>query len=824
MNVRHLIPLVALCVARAAGADELNSGRDARARGSVSISVGHGSACAVLADRTAKCWGTNEFGQLGTGQQAGQGSAMLPPTAVAGLTDVVSIGAGRVVTCALIGDGTVKCWGTGAAGDGTGGTRLTPVTVLTSAARPLRGAKALAVGAAHACAVVATGEVYCWGANASKQLGDATATQRLYATRVSTTNRFVDVTAGDEHTCALRSNGEVWCWGADRQNQLGDYANAATATPRRVPDLPAARAVVAGATHTCALTAGGELECWGDVHGQAAARDRTCKQTYDNSGNPIGCFVQYPGDHRIQPPGLTGVKSMSLGLNFSCALLADGAVQCWGSNDFRAIDDGPPSPRAPVLMAVQDTIELSSGSSTTCAVDGRGDVRCWGANFGGEAGDGTGRRRSASAPHLLTLGQPVQGARASTAQGGYHACLVPANGGGAQPRVKCWGSNANGQLGTGAPGPLLLTPTLSAPLAQGEWPVAVDTGSYFSCALTQRGHAQCWGYSSSGALGNGSTGTQPAPGPVVALDSAVQVAAGSEHACALLASGRVRCWGANAFNQLGDGTTHLRTAPVDVLADASTPLEGVTQLALGAYHACALKADGTVRCWGYNGYGALGVGGAAAPPYAAASPQLTSRAVAVSAGWFHTSVLLDDGTVQSFGLNTHGELGDGTTTSRSTPVTFKDSGCTHAVTTTGAALVSGCNSVATAVCALDAYCCATSWDGLCVAETASFGAARAVALSAGSYSTCAVLGNGSLTCWGENDQAQLGDGTYVDKPTPFRAVPAARATHASMGRYGACAARSGPAPRLGCWGTNGSGLVGDGTTKPRTTPVWTTSF
>ncbi|MBL8954393.1 MAG: hypothetical protein JNK82_26685 [Myxococcaceae bacterium] len=836
LRLRAVTLTLALALAtlgRPASAEELNAGRSARARGAVAISVGYTSACAVLKDRTVRCWGTNEFGQLGTGQLDITGmkptdpasETIHQPAPVAGLNDAISVSVGRVLACALVSNGTVRCWGAGGTlGDGTLEDRPAPVTVLTSAGTPLWGAKALSVGAGHACAVVASGDVYCWGSSSERQLGDGTATDRLFAQRVTGTHRFTDVVAGDVHTCGLRSDGQVWCWGGNLKNQLGDFSGTSSGLPKRVPEIANARSLAAGATHTCATLASGTLECWGDTYAQSTGRDETCTAVTDSDGGVIGCRGVYGNQKKVADPRLTQVKSVSAGTNFSCALLAGGAVHCWGSNDLRAIDMGGPAPRHPNVVPLTDTIALASGGSSSCALDAKGDVRCWGANLSGELGDGTDAPRGPDTAYLVPLGKPVLGAKALSSGGAGFTCQVNANGDGANGRLKCWGLNASGQLGTGATSAPRLTPGYAAIFPGGEWPLTVDSGNAFSCSLTQRGRVLCWGNGTLGALGNGVLGVQTAPASVTGLGDVQQVATGGDHACAVLADGAVKCWGHNVFGQLGDGSTTQRNTPVPVFIEAGKPLDGAVQVALGAYHGCALKADGTLRCWGYNGYGALGTGNTTNTVYASATPVLAGRAVAVSAGWYHTAVLLDDGRVQTFGYNGFGELGDNTTTTRLSPVLTTDSGCAHAVTVTGAALVSGCNQVATAVCAADAYCCATSWDATCVSETASLGVGRAVALSAtGGHSTCAILGNGALTCWGANDLGQLGDGSSVNRATPFRATPAVGVSQVSTERAHVCAARSG-APQLGCWGANAQGQVGDGTTTPRSTPVWVTSF
>jgi alpha-tubulin suppressor-like RCC1 family protein len=174
-------------------------------------------------------------------------------------------------------------------------------------------------------------------------------------------------------------------------------------------------------------------------------------------------------------------------------------------------------------------------------------------------------------------------------------CALRANG-----ALLCWGENGDGQLGDGTTTDRL-TPVAVSELSSA---IAASVAPFFSCAVLADGSVRCWGQGAFGALGDGTNTDHLAPGPAVSgLSSAVAIAAGTVWACALRADGTVRCWGANGHGELGDGTTTFQPTPVAV-----SGLSNAVAITAGAGHTCALRADGTVGCWGLNNEGQLGDG------------------------------------------------------------------------------------------------------------------------------------------------------------------------------------------------------------------------
>jgi alpha-tubulin suppressor-like RCC1 family protein len=605
------------------------------------IAAGDYHTCALTTTGGVKCWGYNSFGQLGDGTISTNNPT---PMDVSGLTSGVSaIAAGDYHTCALTTTGGVKCWGYnsfGQLGDGTISTNNpTPMDVsgLTS------GVSAIAAGDYHTCALTTTGGVKCWGYNSFGQLGDGTTTGSATPVDVSgLTSGVSAIAAGGSHTCALTTTGGVKCWGDNSSGQLGDGTTTDRFTPVDVSGLTSGvSAIAAGDLHTCALTTTGGVKCWGlNDSGQLGDGTTTDRAT------------------PMDVSGLTsGVSAIAAGGSHTCALTTTGGVKCWGDNDSGQLGDGTTTDRAtPVDVSglTSGVSAIAAGDYHTCALTTTGGVKCWGYNNSGQLGDGTTTARfTPVAVSGLTSGV------SAIAAGGFHTCALTTTGG-----VKCWGDNNLGQLGDGRTPTNSSTPVAVSGLTSGV--SAIAAGGFHTCALTTTGGVKCWGYNSSGQLGDGTTTARFTPVDVSGLTSGVSaIAAGGGHTCALTTTGGVKCWGDNFSGQLGDGTTTDRATPVDVSGLTS----GVSAIAAGGFHTCALTTTGGVKCWGDNSSGQLGDGTTTDRATPMDVSGLTSGVSAIAAGGGHTCALTTTGGVKCWGRNFSGQLGNGLgVTERTTPV------------------------------------------------------------------------------------------------------------------------------------------------------------
>jgi len=250
------------------------------------LAAGAGFTCAILAAGKIRCWGDNSYGQLGS-SAVKTGEYSTAPVTVGSVSGARSLAAGATHSCALLQDGGVQCWGLDDAGQ------------LGDAAHPVQGATAVAVGARHSCAVV-QGGVVCWGDNSAGQLGasDGNAMAPL--------SGATDVAAGGNESCALRSDGSVLCWGSlDPSCKVG-----CGQAPSQIQLTGPATKLAVGPIEACALLDAGSIECW----------DMT------------------RGPHLVK--GVNRAKDLDIGGGFGCAVLADASVVCWGDNSTGQLGNG----------------------------------------------------------------------------------------------------------------------------------------------------------------------------------------------------------------------------------------------------------------------------------------------------------------------------------------------------------------------------------------------------------------------------------------------------------------------------------------------------
>jgi alpha-tubulin suppressor-like RCC1 family protein len=356
---------------------------------------------------------------------------------------VAAIAAGADHTCALLGGGHIECWGANGAGQLGDGTRSgpqscdgspcarTPVLV-----RGLSDAVAIAAGGAETCAARRGGAIDCWGAGVgAKPLA------------VGGVSGAVSISVGGEEACALLGGGGVECWAANAASRGGAAA---------VGGVRNAVAISAGAQHACALIAGGSVECWGaNGYGQLGT---------GTSVGPQNCAGAACSRVAVTVAGVSGAVAIAAGDDHTCAIVAAGAVDCWGYNFAGELgvgtSSGPAvcsggewcSPRAIAVAGLSGASSIAAGGDHTCVI-AAGALDCWGYNSYGQLGDGQSGGPQTCYWQLVRCAKtPVASgglARVvAVAAGGDHTCAVLAGG-----RISCWGADWFGDLGDGAPAP-----------------------------------------------------------------------------------------------------------------------------------------------------------------------------------------------------------------------------------------------------------------------------------------------------------------------------------------------------------------------------------
>ncbi|MBI1379051.1 MAG: hypothetical protein GC157_16460 [Frankiales bacterium] len=333
------------------------------------------------------------------------------------------------------------------------------------------------------CAVRESAMIYCWGANASGQLGRGDVNPSLAVAPVTSplTSLARSVSVNNATVCALMLNRTVKCWGANNQGMVGNgTTSAAVSTPTTVPGLTNVAAVTVGLNATCAVRQDGTVWCWGNPQWPG--------------------FTGFPStqqDSPVKVAGITTATDVSLGGLHACVRRVDKRVVCWGANDSGQLGDGTTSPRTGLVTVagISDASAVVVGYNDSCALRAGGTVSCWGDNSYGALGAAT------SATHSATP-VPVFGVAGATslAMSPYGGCVTIAG------LVKCWGTDDLGRLGDGQYVTQAAPVRATASLAKA---TSVWSSYWGSCEIADGGRVWCWGNGSGGRLGDGTSNNAP---------------------------------------------------------------------------------------------------------------------------------------------------------------------------------------------------------------------------------------------------------------------------------------------------------------------------
>lgn len=428
-------------------------------------------------------------------------------------------------------------------------------------------------------------------------------------------------TGSDASTTVASPDGSAGLDGSTNDPDGSSGGDADTGTP-----LPEKSSVLAASGRSsCAILENGSMKCWGRNHAAAFGLGDA------NLGD-------VPSELGAALPALdlgTGrtVVAMAPGDIHVCALLDTGAVKCWGSGNAGQLGyDGSFTGQfgdalpAVKLGAARFALEIGVGYAHSCAILDDHSLKCWGLASSGQLGLGDTSDRGDQVGELGDALPKVDLGTGRTARqlrvGRLHTCALLDDG-----TVKCWGRNQEGQLGVGdainhGDSPGTMGDALPAvDLGTGRTAKQIDAGDDHTCALLDDDSVKCWGYGGRLGVGDPNHRGSVAGGmgdalPAVALGAgrtARRISAGGYHTCAILDDGSVKCWGHNEEGQLGLGDTDARGDGPNEMGDALPAVDlgpGRTALEISAamLHTCARLDDGTIKCWGRNAEGQLGLG------------------------------------------------------------------------------------------------------------------------------------------------------------------------------------------------------------------------
>ena len=331
--------------------------------------------------------------------------------------------------------------------------------------------------------------------------------------------RVVDLSTWKATTCAVLSEGHAFCWGDNRSGQVGDGT---TTTPKLSPVLVKGLTnvvkIAAGVGHTCAILSDRTVNCWGvnglGQLGDGSKIDRATPAPVVTAGGPLGNATQ-----------------LAVGSTYSCALLGDKTVSCWGGGP------GSDNTKATLVAGLTDIVAIDGDGRSICSLHATGAMTCFAATT-----------VTPTNVAQLALGDASRCVRLSDAT------------------VSCWGQGGSGELGDGlktdrlTPGPV---PGLTAV-------TDLASGQFHYCAIRTPTDVVCWGNNSSHQLGDGTTKNAISPQPFTGIAGGVtRFALGDDHSCAVGSDGKIYCWGLNRDGQLGDGTG--KDQPLPTLVSVSAP-------------------------------------------------------------------------------------------------------------------------------------------------------------------------------------------------------------------------------------------------------------
>jgi len=662
----------------------------------------------IKTDGTLWTWGDNTYGALGDNSTIDKSSPIQTIAYGDNWKDISSSGG---FMGAIKKDGTLWMWGEnafGELGDNTLVKKSSPVQTIAGGSNW----KQISVGSFSSAAIKTDNSLWVWGSNSYGVLGDNTTVDKK--SPVQTTSYGTDwkqVSCGSYHIAAIKNNGTLWAWGQNTSGQLGDNTTSSRSSPVQTIAMGNTWSQVAcGNSHTIAKKTDGSLWLWGNnSYGQLGINSVT------NKSSPIQTIAYGTDWQEISAGDLT-----------TGAIKTDGTIWCWGDNTYgQLLDNTTIHKSSPIQIIATGTLwyYISVGADTIAAISGE--------------------IVPTPTPTPITLG------------GGT---------------LWLWGLNSDGQLGDNT------VSKKSSPvqtIANGSNWINLSKGFSYrtSAVIKSDGTLWLWGDNdyTQGLLGDNTTIDKSSPVQTITYGTNwKEISCGHTNAVAIKNDGTLWNWGSNQVGQLGDNTSVHKSSPVQTIAGGTN----WKQASAGGGQTAAIKNDGTLWLWGYNFFGQLGD---RTSVFSRSSPVQT---IAYGTDWkqvfcgnYHTAAIKNDGTLWTFGYNNYGQLGDNTTTNKSSPIQT----------------IAGGNT----------------WKYVC----------------AGYSNTLAIKKDGTLWSWGYNVDGQLGDNTVNAKSSPVQTI--SYGTNWQKVSAGVATAAIKTDGTLWTWGKNIDGALGDNTTTKKSSPVQT---
>ncbi|MDR0591421.1 MAG: IPT/TIG domain-containing protein, partial [Candidatus Nomurabacteria bacterium] len=658
----------------------------------VDLSMGFGYGCAIIDTGAAYCWGNNGYGALGDGTSTARNKpvAVSMPSGVtfSQITAGGVTGSGSSVTCATATNGDAYCWGYGSwrqVGNGTTTATNNTPKLVSQGARPSGvGFRSVTTGSYNASYTVVCGlgtdnKVYCWGTGDTGELGNGTAngTSNVPAAAVSMPSgvTVLQLATGSDHSCAIGSDYNMYCWGYGDAGRLGNNATSNQSTPVKV-----SKATVMDTYAPYSVTIGGVPCTIANPATDITTTSVICT-TSAHAAGVVDVVASNGATTAILQNGYTYVPPISI-----TSITPNYGLETGGTN-VTITGTG-------FDIQNRTVVQVAAGRSHVIALTSDGKLYTWGSNNFGQLGDGT--MIDSFSPIEVNTAALAGKTIVDIAAGLAGSFAVTSDG-----SVFAWGSNCYGELGLGTLA-RFLRPTLVQGDLAGKNIIQVSTGEITTMAIDSNGAMYAWGDNTYGQFGNGSTAASNIPiliSPVgdIAGKTIKYIGTNSDvngygpssptigSTCAIASDDKVYCWGDGTGGQLGNGSTSSSLVPVAV-STASTPaMASVSKLAKGSGAACAIASDSKLYCWGSAQYGSLGNGSTmSSVPVAVSQGDMPSTAgivdVSVNGGGSgavsRSSVcaIASDHKAYCWGNGGAGQLGNGTTSDRSTPTAVSTSG------------------------------------------------------------------------------------------------------------------------------------------------------